>query len=56
MRLSLLFLENPNADMEGGSMYHAIHGLIIYSSRVYGKKQLGANAPHDLPLLPPKKA
>ncbi len=53
--LAMMFLENQSKGIDGGSMYHAVHGLILYSSRVYGKEQLGESAPHDLPLLPAKK-
>jgi len=53
--LALMFLENRAKGIDGGSMYHAVHGLIIYSSRVSGAKHLGELAPHDLPLLPAKK-
>jgi hypothetical protein len=52
--LSLLFLENRTNAIEGGAMYHAVHGLILYYSRVYGTKWLGPQKPH-LALLPPKK-
>jgi hypothetical protein len=53
--LSLMFLENQDKGIEGGAMYHAVHGLIIYSSRVYGSDKLGPLAPH-LPLLPKQKS
>jgi hypothetical protein len=53
--LSLMFLENQDKGIEGGAMYHAVHGLIIYSSRVYGTDKLGPLAPH-LPLLPKQKS
>jgi hypothetical protein len=37
--------------MEGGGLYHAVHGLLIYYARVFGDKDLGPNAPHvPLPL------
>jgi len=41
--------------LEGGSMYHAIHGVLIYYSRVYGADTLGPLAPL-VPLLPAKKS
>ena len=49
--LALLFLENERTRIEGGSMYHAVHGLLIYSSRVYGPDKLGELTPH-VPLPP----
>jgi hypothetical protein len=52
--LSLLFLENQVKGLEGGAMYHAVHGLLIYTARVYGATKLGPLAPH-VPLPPAKK-
>jgi hypothetical protein len=52
--LALLFLENQVKGLEGGAMYHAVHGLIIYSARLYGADKLGPLAPH-VPLLPGAK-
>jgi hypothetical protein len=51
--LSLMILDMKDDSMEGGGLYHAVHGLLIYSSRVYGPKDLGPNAP-PVPL-PPKE-
>ena len=52
--LAMLLLENQSKGLEGGAMYHAVHGLLIYSARVYGAKQFGDQAPH-VPLPPPAK-
>ncbi len=52
--LAMLFLDNGHTPLEGGGMYHAVHGLLIYSSRVYGADKLGDLKPH-VPLLPSKK-
>ncbi len=52
--LAMMFLENERTGIEGGSMYHAVHGLLIYTSRVYGSDKLGELAPH-VPLPPAKK-
>jgi hypothetical protein len=51
--LSMMFLENDRVGLEGGSMYHAVHGLLICLSRVYGPDKLGDLAPHL--ALPPAK-
>jgi hypothetical protein len=53
--LALMFFEVQSAPTEGGSLYHAVHGLLIYYSRVYGADKLGPLAP-PVPLLPAKKA
>jgi hypothetical protein len=52
--LAMMFLENQDKGIDGGSMYHAVHGLLIYSARVYGTGKLGPLAPH-VPPPPPKK-
>ena len=49
--LALMFLDIQGAPMEGGTLYHAVHGLLIYHGRVYGTQTLGASVPH-VPLLP----
>jgi hypothetical protein len=55
--LAMLFLENDRTPLEGGGMYHAVHGLLIYTSRVYGADKLGDLKPHVPPPPPaPKKA
>jgi hypothetical protein len=52
--LALMFLDMQDQPMEGGTMYHAIHGLLIYSSRLYGAAKLGPLAPPV--VLPPPRA
>jgi hypothetical protein len=52
--LAMMFLDNERTGIEGGSMYHAVHGLLIYRSRVYGADKLGDLAPH-VPPPPGKK-
>jgi hypothetical protein len=49
--LAMLFLDNERTFLEGGGMYHAVHGLLIYTSRVYGADKLGDLKPH-VPLPP----
>lgn len=49
--LALLILESQGAPLEGGSLYHATHGLLIYYARVYDRQALGANNPFT-PLPP----
>jgi hypothetical protein len=44
--LSKLFLELRSEAVEGGSLYHAVHGLLIYYARVYGTEKLGDNTPY----------
>jgi hypothetical protein len=50
--LSLMILDLQDAPIEGGSLYHAVHGLILYYSRVYGDEDLGPLKPFM--VLPPK--
>jgi hypothetical protein len=50
--LSLMILDIEGKAAEGGGLYHAVHGLLIYYARVYDAKALGANRPLD--PLPPK--
>jgi hypothetical protein len=52
--LAMMFLDIQDKPMEGGTMYHAVHGLLLYSARVYGADKLGASAPH-LVLTPAKQ-
>ena len=52
--LAMMFLDNERVGIEGGSMYHAVHGLLIYTSRVYGADKLGDLAPH-IPTASGKK-
>lgn len=44
--LTMMFLEIERRPMEGGTLYHAIHGLLMYYARVYGPEKLGPFAPH----------
>jgi hypothetical protein len=68
--LAMMILEQQGAPIEGGSLYHAVHGLILYYSRVYGNDFLGLQkpvrphaglgvirigAPHPLEATPGKK-
>jgi hypothetical protein len=43
--VSLMILDRGGESIEGGTLYHATHGLIIYYARIWGKKWLGPNAP-----------
>lgn len=52
--LALMFLELQSAPEEGGSLYHAAHGLLMYYARVYGGEKLGENNPY-IPLPPREK-
>jgi hypothetical protein len=49
--LTMMFLEIEGRPMEGGTLYHAVHGLLMYYARVYGPEKLGPHAPHIV-LLP----
>ncbi len=58
--LSLMFLENRTNAIEGGAMYHAVHGLLMYYSRVYGSEWLKRKGQQEDPephmaLLPEEK-
>jgi hypothetical protein len=44
--LSLMILDLQSDPIEGGSLYHAVHGLILYHARVYGTAALGACKPY----------
>jgi hypothetical protein len=46
--LAQMILNIANQDMEGGTLYHAVHGLIIYHARVYNRAELD----RDLSFLP----
>lgn len=46
-----MILENSSRDIDGGSLYHATHGLHIYYDRLFGR--LG-NYPRPVVPLPPK--
>jgi hypothetical protein len=50
--LSLMILDLQDAPIEGGSLYHAVHGLILYYARVHGTEELGPLKPFM--VLPPK--
>jgi hypothetical protein len=54
--LAMQFLDNERTPLEGGGMYHAVHGMLIYTSRVYGADKLPDPSlkPH-VPLPPAKK-
>jgi hypothetical protein len=43
--LSLMIVHAQAAPLDGGSLYHAVHGLIIYHHRVYGADKLGRKPP-----------
>lgn len=49
--LSMIFMDIQDQPMEGGTLYHAVHGLIIYYARVYGVEKLGGHIPQV--VLPP---
>jgi hypothetical protein len=49
--LTQMFMDIRGTAMESGTMYHAIHGLLIYYARVYDGRDLGAQQPH-MPLPP----
>ena len=34
--LAVMILENQNNPIDGGALYHAVHGLYIYRARVFG--------------------
>jgi hypothetical protein len=38
--LALLILEEQGSPIEGGSLYHANHGLLMYYARIYGRNDL----------------
>jgi hypothetical protein len=44
--LANLFLDLQSQAVEGGALYHATHGLLIYYARVYGTDKLGENTPY----------
>jgi hypothetical protein len=50
--LSVMILDTEGKAAEGGGLYHAVHGLLIYYARAYDAKALGANRPTD-PMPPP---
>jgi hypothetical protein len=51
-RLALMILEQSSQSVDGGSLYHAVHGLLLYYARVYDRETLG---PRELLIpLPPR--
>jgi hypothetical protein len=44
--LSLMILDLRAEPIEGGSLYHAVHGLLLYHARLYGTEALGEYKPH----------
>ena len=52
--LAVMILDSAGSPREGGTLYHAVHGLLLYRARVFGAADLGPNAPH-VPLLPQPK-
>jgi hypothetical protein len=50
--LAMQILDMQDVPIEGGSLYHAIHGLLIYYARVFGRDKL---VPAELMIpLPPQ--
>jgi hypothetical protein len=49
--LAMMFLNIQGKSMEGGTLYHAVHGLIIYYARVFGTDKLAGHIPKVV-LLP----
>jgi hypothetical protein len=47
--LSLMILEAQDAHIDGGSLYHAAHGLHIYQARVFGRTSAPAGLLIPLP-------
>ena len=47
--LSKMILEMSRAEIDGGALYHAAHGLHLYQTRVFG-------TPPDYLALPPRKS
>jgi hypothetical protein len=45
-RLATLFSEVKDQVIDGGAMYHAVHGLLIYYARVFGTEKLGPYTPY----------
>lgn len=50
--VALMILDLQGSPIEGGSLYHAVHGLLIYYARVYERDTLGPNNP--VTPLPPE--
>jgi hypothetical protein len=47
--LALMILDSGGAAIEGGSLYHAAHGLHIYWTRVFGRSGPGEKTVLPLP-------
>jgi len=43
--LSQMILDVEGSPVAGGTLYHAVHGLLMYHARVYGTEWLGLNNP-----------
>ena len=52
--LAMTILDMQGAPVEGGGLYHAVHGLILYHARIYDPKFLGSPETPLIPLLPRK--
>ena len=50
--VALLVLDLQNSPIDGGPMYHAVHGLLLYYARAYDRETLGP--PELLIPLPPE--
>jgi hypothetical protein len=46
--LTMMFFDIQGSAMESGTLYHAVHGLLIYYARVYGPEKLGPQNPFFL--------
>jgi hypothetical protein len=49
--VALMILEHQGEGIEGGTLYHAVHGLLEYYARVYNAEKLGPLKPYM--ILPP---
>lgn len=50
--LCLMILDLKDGPIDGGSLYHAVHGLLIYAARLGDAEALGPCKPY-LPFAPP---
>ncbi|HZT79050.1 MAG TPA: hypothetical protein VFA26_02410 [Gemmataceae bacterium] len=48
--VAMMIIESRHKPVAGGSLYHAVHGLLTYYARVYGPERLGPNAPYHPPF------
>lgn len=57
-RLALMMLDMRDVAVDGGALYHALHGLKIYHARVFAPASVGTDAmpipPHPTNVIPPK--